>query len=722
METENAASGVMPIGQRMLETIRKNDVTTTPGALEAPKFHDDAAASLVWQDYNLAKNFVENNAWLLEWQETDILYQSPVPNRFTRVEEGRPARVSRFLVAKLSRVLARAVKRGIFAEQYPFFLRPTGKTTQEQIEAWTALIGKLLKRMKFQYHCGLLIDCQVLQGTGLGKYGWEERKVTKAKRRRKGQPIKADMPSGTPEQVPTAESDEYETVREVVTESWPFFEYRRLGTTLLDPKWSTPDMPDESAGYVCDIDFVNFSDLARMRQLECYKNIPDEATLKTFFFHKQGGDAPTASNVDDSMSANGSMVAHAEGRNKSTSADPLKTPMMMIEEWDTQTVKTILCYEGRTLLIRNEQHDFNSSAHVAATWWPIDNNGYGMGIGRLNGPDQRINQGVINASLKMIAYPFNAPLLYQRGENAPTQNIIARLGGMFGVDVPAGGDVRKAMAFMDMPKIPDDAWKMLAYSQETAEDTSGANKQFQQGNLGGPGSSAGRTATGAGRIAAMSDQNVADPIDSVSQGVIIPVIQFLVDQVRLRMPLEEIRDILSEKHAKVIQKAIDEDNFLEATFEVDVLAGQKLAARAGIQQLIPFLLQIVQQPQLLQFLHQKGWTVDFKVMLDLLLQVSELTQQPDIFRLLTDDEKKALQQTLNPEAQKLRSAVEIEKVKGMNKQAEIEKQSEADLGLKAAETVMAHASNGIPLSRAAGLVERAEDVDALKNGLPDQTQ
>ena len=713
-------AGIMPIGNPMTE-IREKQVEVVKGNAAAPIFEDDAAATLVWENYNQARNYVENNAWLLEWQETDVLYQSPIPNRFQRVENGRPARVPEFLVAKMARTMARAVKRGLFAEQYPFFLRPTGKTSQAQVDAWTELLGKLLKRMNFKYQGGLQINCQTLQGTGIGKFGWDEKTVTKKIRKRKTPPVKVQLPMGQVE-VPTQESDEFITEDVETVESWPFFEYRRLGTTQFDPKWCTPDKPDESAGYVIDIDYVNFSDLQEMRQLECYKNIPDEETLKRFFFDSGVSAAPAGSTVEDTMTSKGSMVTHADARNQQTDMDPLAQPLMLIEQWDTRTVKTILVYEGRKLTIRNEEHGCESSTHVTATWWPIDNCGYGIGIGRLNGPDQRVKQGVKNECLKMIAYPFNAPLVYTDPQDAPTQNVINRMGGFWNIrGAGPGGDYRKAVGFLQMPEIPADAWRMLDAVQKGAEDLSGANAPFQQGALGGPGSSAARTATGASRIAGMSDQNVADPIDSFADGVIIPTVEFLVRMVKLKMPLQEIRDILSTKHAAVIEEAVALDQFLNASFEVDVLAGQKLAAKQGIQQLIPLFLQIVQQPQLMEYLHQRGQTIDFGVMVDLMMQVSELTQQPDIIRDLTDDEKKQIQQ-MNPGIQKVQGELAKEKMKGENQKEAIQTKGQVDLGVKAAETVMEHASNGIPLARAAGLNERADDEQILKNGLPDLMQ
>jgi hypothetical protein len=417
------------------------------------------------------------------------------------------------------------------------------------------------------------------------------------------------------------------------------------------------------------------------------------------------------------MTSQGSMVAHAEAQNRKTDVDPMKASWMILEQWDKRTVKTILVYEGRKLCIRNEAHELDAMGHLAATWWPIDNCGYGMGLGRIIGSDQRIEQGVLNEALKMIAYPLNAPLIVDRGTNAPTQNVIARMGGIWQLDVPPGGDVRKSVGFLEMPPVPDDAWRVIAMAQQEAEHISGADQAFQQGNVPGPRSSATRTAAGVNRVSMMSDQSVADPVESFAQGVIIPTIMFLVKMVKEKMPLQEIRDILSDKHAAIITTEIAMDQFLDAEFEVDVLAGAKLAAKASIMQLIPFFLQLAQQPQLLDYLHQRGETIDFSVIEKLFMQASELTQQPDIFRKLSLRELKMVK-AFNPGAQKVQQTILAEKMKGDNKVREIHEQGQTDLANKAAEIAMQRTADGIPLTRAAGLVQRADDKDILQNGVP----
>jgi len=710
------ATGAMPAGNLISLPIRSSQVKTTPDGERAPAYDDDAAATLVWQDFQRARNYVEQNLWLLEWQHTDILYQSPTLDRYPRVENGaRSPRISRYLVAKNTNTMKRQVKRALFAERVPFFLRPVGQTTQLMVDAWTALLMKLLQRMEFQYNTCLLIDTQVLQGTGIGKAFWDTKKVLRQYRRRKHAPIIQQDFAGNQKIIHTVKSDEWEVVEEYVEESWPCFEYRRLGTTLFDPKCNTPNRPDLSGNYCIDYDYIYFGDLQQLRQLDCYKNMPDDATLRAYFFERPRADAPTGTQVDQNFTAQGSPVTHAEAQGAQTSEDPLLKPMMIVERWDDRTVKTILYYDGKKLTIRNEEHD-DTCIHVTANWWNIDNCLYGMGTGRISGPDQRINQGVLNECLKMIAYPMNAPLLLASGLNAPTQNVIQKLGGFWQVEgLPAGMDLNKAVTFLQTPQVPADAWHMLELSQQSGEDVTGANAPMMQGQLSST-QGAARTATGAQRVASKADENISDPVDAVADGVITRIVYWLMEMVKEYMPLWEIREILSERYAQVIEDEAFMGKFMGAKMEVDVLAGQKLQTRAGIQQILPFFLQVVQQPQLLDFLHQRGDTIDFAVIVDLFMQVADLQQQPDIIRPLSAQEKQHLA-AMSPQVQKNANAMQVEQLRGQNKIAQIHEKAQDDLATTLTEKAMERTQEGIPLNRAMAMTQRGQDEKILQGGL-----
>jgi hypothetical protein len=192
-------------------------------------------------------------------------------------------------------------------------------------------------------------------------------------------------------------------------------------------------------------------------------------------------------------------------------------------------------------------------------------------------------------------------------------------------------------------------------------------------------------------------------------------LNFLWDRVLEDMPIAEIREILSDKYGEAILEQIDAEFFLNAKFEIKILAGQKLAARAAILQLIPFLLQIVQQPQLMQWLHEKGWTVNFKSIEDIFQRMSELQDWQDIFVPLSDEEKQNVKQ-MSQGAQRGQAAVQVEQLRGQNKIAEVEADKAGDLQNKIVETALEKLGPD-ELAQAEGRLSRNTDMQELSQGV-----
>jgi hypothetical protein len=714
----------MPIGNELTPRIAQSQAEVGEDGFSETAFDDDAAATIVWQDYQAAQAWLDENAWLVEWQYIDYLKQSPNFDRGWR-GGGGAARISRFNVAKNSNTMATQIKRGIFADQTPFLLEARGELAsdpdqQDYLDAMTELFNVLSERADLEYNMGLLIDSLVLQGTGLGDMGWEDKKFTRVTRKRKSPPVQVDMPIGPPKEVNTWESDSFEEVKSEVTETWPYFEYRKLGTTLYDPKWRTPNRPDVSAGWKIDVDYVTMQDLQVLREMKCYKGIPSDEDLKKFFFENPLGDAPAASTTSQSMNANSSLVMHAKGEHEQTSTNPTLRPLLKLKYPTRETMKEVLYYQGRRLTIRNEPHDMGDFAlGVAANFWDIDNSGYGMGVGRLNAGDQRMDQGVLNEVLKMIGYWMEAPILYDSSSgNEPTQNVVMGLGNFWGVNAP-GGDVRKAFGYIDKPQIPPEAWKIYQLGKDGGEDLVGANSTTMQGNT-GPGSTALKTATGVNRLGNKADDNVAGPIKNI-EGVLVRWYRFLWWIVQTRMNLAEIREILSKKFSDEIISKIDPEKMINAEFNIKILAGQKLAAKAAIQQLIPFMLQLLQQPQLLEYMHQKGQTINFSAIEKIFMRVSELQGAEDIFVPLSPQEMQQMQ-AMNPGAQKAQAATAVEQMRGQNKLNEVKAKGAVDTQLAIVKPLVDKAAERLEGSQefedAEGRLERNVDMGELSNGLP----
>ena len=712
----------MPIGNVTTLPIRKDQVETDPKGVKAPKFDDDAAATIVWNDYQKAMAWLDENSWLLEWQFVDYLYQSPNYDRDTRGASNRAARISRFNVAKNRNTMSNQVRRAVFGDDKWFTLEPRGKLAgmadaEKYLNAWTELFLILSDRADLQYNMRLFIECQALQGTAIAIPGVEEKTVMRATRKPKTPPIEIPRPVGPPKKIHTWESDDWELKQEEVTETWPFFEYRRLGTTLYSEKWRHPNKPELSGWPRIDIDFVNFEDLSKLRELDCYKDIPDDENLKTYFLANPLGDAQPGTEVAQHMNANSSVVMHATGENVQASKNPFQKPLMKLSYWTEENVIEVLCYEGRRKVIRNGEHGLGDhAAGYTANWYNIDNSGVGYGIGRLNAGDQRMSQGVLNQVLRMIAFPLNAPILYDNaGGNAPTQNIIAGLGLMLGIDTGPSHDINKAMRFMEMPEVPPEAWKIYQLAMQGGEDLVGANQTTMQGQLGGPGSSFGRTAAGANRLSSKADENITDPVEQIER-VLTRFLEFLWRVVKEILPIKEIRDLLSEKYGEAILDELDAETFIDAKFNIKILCGTKLAAKAAIAQLIPFLLQILQQPALLQFLHQIGMTVNYMAIANLFLRMSELAAREDIFIPLTPEQKQFMAQ-MQPGIQKVQADAQIEKLKGQGKIAQIQEQGKQDIQKTLVEKAMDHVQGAVPLELAEARLERNTDMNTLQQGV-----
>lgn len=712
----------MPIGNITVLPIQPGQVKTTADGSVAPAFDDTAAATILWNDYQAAARFVDENSWLMEWQYIEYLYQSPNYDRDWRTGGSRPARISRFNVAKNRNTMSGQVRRALFSDTRWFVLEPRGKLAGDPnaelyMSAWTEIFTLLCDRADLDYHMRLFIECQVLQGTAIAVPGWEEKRVKRTHRQPKEPPKEIKKPDGSVEYVHTWKSDDWKAVDETHTECWPFIEYRRLGTTLFNEKWRHPGRPDLSGFPRIDIDMVTFQDLQQMRRMSCYKDIPADADLIKFFLDNPSGDADAGTEVVRS-SANNMVIMKATGENAQVSKNPFAKPLMKLAYWTEDHVLEMLCYNGRKKIIRNGTHKLGEhAAGYTANWYNIDDSGYGFGQGRLNAGDQRMAQGVLNEVLRMIAFPLNAPVLYDNASgNAPTQNVIAGLGTFLGLDTGKSGDIRKAIGFMEMPNPPEWAWRIFQLAMEGGQDLVGANQTTMQGQLGGPGSSFGRTATGANRLSSKADENIADPVEAVEQ-VLTRFLKFLWKMVQEEMPIKEIRDILSNKFGAAILEQLNSALFLDdAVFDIKILAGQKLAAKMAISQLIPFLLQIMQQPALLEFLHQKGKTVNFEAIEDLFLRMSELADREDIFIDLTDEQKQMVQ-SMQPGQMKIQADTAKEKLRGENEIALEQERGKQDLNKTLVDKALDHIQGAVPLELAEARLERNTDMNELQQGV-----
>ena len=680
------------------------DVQTPTGTVVADaKYTDPAVLSIVVQDYQQASAWLTDRLWVLHWRESDTLYQSPRTQAQFENSTVSRSNVSRFNVATQVNSLAPAIAGAIFSDDIPFEIRPRPNVHQDSARAWKELVQILLELCDFKSELTYGIEGMCNQGTVIFKMGWEEYTELVTTYTRKAAPQRLDMPlGGDPVMVFTKESDEFEATTKEVVKKRPTFEKCELGTVYPNPQWKNPNQMWK-CGWVVQEMYLNYEDLTKLRDNPDY-DIPDDDTLRNIFLD---GIEQTASigTLTRTMSGTNAAIFHAAPEDQEFSEDPLKKNMQALEWWSETQVRVVL---QQKVVIRNGTHKLGCVPFLSSNFWNIENSSWGMGCGRIAGSDQRIDQGITNAALDIIAYAVQPETIIARGANVPTQDQRRRLGGIRLVD---GNDATKAVMLVPQPQVPPDAWRALQQSQMTANNTTGADQAAVQGSLPQRGSSVGRSGTGAGMLQSASQGRLQAPVERVIDGVFLPFLRFIWYNVRQRMTPAEIRALLANHLTQALM--VDFYDFMNADLKFDTLAGTRLAARGRMAAALPFLLEVFGNQQLLSQMGQTGWKVNVIEITNMVMDVSGWKNHRDLVVPMTDEEKQMMTQQ-NPAAMQAQAEAQSNQQKQQNA---MQLEDLKIQGRIATQTVKAQSQKLIesPLDRAAAFAQRTADEHAMQS-------
>lgn len=669
------------------EIIERGDVQVM-GPMLDPKYTDDAAVQLTIQDARRARSWLDQKQWNLYWRESDVLFQSPRTNQSFEGSTVARANISRFRVATTVNSLVPAMKGGIFYEMPPFLIRPRPATSQNTARAKTALYGAQLDKAKFEDVSERALEYMTNFGTCIMKAGWEKTTKIKKVRAPKAEPIRIKIPLGGEIVAHTKESDEIVVTPLEVTEQKLTLELCELGSVLVDPTWNVANSLHDNAKYVIHVTYPTFTDLEKLREQKIFDedgkqvggyDIPSEQELIDYFFAHEDNAAGQISQVQENLGGQNYSIHHAQSEDVPGSESPVERPIQCLERTDDTYVYTVLCPDGsdRGVLIRKEEHGFPFINFFAANFWNIPNAGYGLGCGRLSGSSQRIEKGLIDALLDILSYACNPMYARDRGANAPTQQIRTRLGGIVDVDTRGNQSVRDVFGIIEPPQIPKDVFAVLQESVQNEQTTTGADEAFTQGSLPGKGgSSAARTATGAGGIIAANAGRIQGPVGHFVKGILLPVIELLEWFVKNRLSPKEIRNTLSDQLGEAFE--LDMQNFYSSEDRFECLAGAHLAAKKAMAQALPMLMQVFENPQIIQALTAMGYTVDVRELLAMYMEVTEWHNARELIRPMTPQERQNFMQASQAQS---KGAAQIAAIGARHqaKSAEIDQQNEAKL-------------------------------------------
>jgi hypothetical protein len=245
-----------------------------------------------------------------------------------------------------------------------------------------------------------------------------------------------------------------------------------------------------------------------------------------------------------------------------------------------------------------------------------------------------------------------------------------------------GTDARAAYSLIESPRVPTEVWAAIQASVQASESATGADQATVQGSLPPKGSSIARSGTGAGAMASASAGRLQAPVERVIDGVLLPFLNFLWQMVRERMPISEIRQILGDEMTTDLMP--DMYDFMSAKLKFDTLAGTRLAARARMAQALPFILEVFQNPSIIQQLNATGEKVNVSELIGMVMDVSEWQNKRQLVVPMTPQELQLSQQATNPAAMQLQAKMALQQ---QQHQGDMELEDQKISGRIAANTI-----------------------------------
>jgi hypothetical protein len=638
--------------ESLQEAHLKGSLNATDFTPQGAPSGDDSICTMVVETKRASEAYLVKEKWKAMWGDNNVLYNSP---RALTMYNGMPVMepdVQRFTMAQDENAITPQFIKGLFYSDPPFELRPGPGVSQRVTDAKRALMQHCLVSMQFQRECEWALEGMTHQGTCIIEWGVTFRKEKKYKRKSSVNAIPSGM--GQTEKQYSGKQPEIE--EEEITVVDYVFENVPLTEVFPDPKLNVPDVRE--SGAVVRERTIDFYGLQQLRLDPSY-NVPEDEELKTWFM-------PAVLN-----SATQTQIAQLTVKNQVVNAgqvpsindpNPLRKKIQMLTYVDVNNTYTVIAERH---LIRNAKNPYGKVNYLSANYWNAPNALYGIGVGRLASSDQRLETGSVNTALKILAMKANAPYLRQGDANMPSQMMLTGLGRVLTVS-----DLAKAYEIMPTPDVPRDLFTVLADARAARQAATGADSMLIAGSSSSNGKMSTKATGAVNAVAGAAATRLDGPLDRFINQIFVPFLRILDDLIYRYMPDQQILNILGKKLGQDFLKEFDIDEYHDASCDFDVLAGAKLAARAGMAQALVILFQFFENPQLIQNLAELS---DIQVDLMPLLRIAFHAYQfgagieNDIFKPLPKEKKQQLQ-AQNSGQNKLRDQLTLSQEKFSQKQ------------------------------------------------------
>jgi hypothetical protein len=496
----------------------------------------------------------------------------------------------------------------------------------------------------FSTYFDLAAVAGVQHGTGVLKQFWLRTEREHLRWLDLQEPVMTEL-DGLPVAVGQRRTFRQGRVKEQINQ--PKFSYVPLRDFYIDPSHKLPWIhPPGQFGpeprFVIQRGLKTLDELVALKAEDpSYKGIPSREELIARARRKMG---PSTADADTHKQTAASEAGTFQNFPAASTSDPAKYPFEVLEYWTRDRLVAIL---DREITARNIPNPFGFIPFYAIIPWPNPDEFYGKGLAEIVGHEQLIQQGIINARLDELSLNIHGQLVYQEGMVIGKHQLRPRPGGAIGVT----GDVNQAVKRLERQEMTGSAFAEVQQSELRSEQYTGITGMAVQGSPSVP-TSTSRTKYGVGIMAGATLSRLEYLIDKIADTVLLPLLNHQCElNTRYLDPAQAI-EILGPSMAQAV--TINPMAVTGGRYKFEMRAASRLAAKSAMQQSLPFILQTIFNPALIQALQQEGIVPNFEAVVRDTLDVLGWRNRTDWFRKLSPEEQQQRQQAeLTPDMLKM---------------------------------------------------------------------
>lgn len=640
-------------------------------------WNDDLALAIVVADFAKAEQHRQQN-FDLKWDDNDRLLHANVAQKVWEGTNTPRSSLGVRLVWQQVESLIPAEMTALFQSSDGIFFDcfPRPGTVPEQAMAARELLAAQLDDADFWCEMEEVIRSKNLHGTGILKVSWLRQDRDRQFWSDELVPVLMQR-RGVPFSLGTKRQFKRRSKKEQINR--PLITYVSLRDFYIDPSWKRPRV--QGAQFAIHRAMLSMDELIWMGENDPSYEIPSRDDLLLMI---KRGQTPASAVADTHKQRSAQEADIRERYPLNPSSDPAKATFEVLEYWTTDRQVTVL---NRKQVIRNIPNPYLFIPFLSVNYTDVIDQFYGKGIAEIIGDEQRLMQGIVNSHIDEVSLIIHGALVVESGSVLNKGQLRARPGQVI--------EATRSDAVAELKRTPvtQDAFIALQQSQLRAQQYTGVTDIIVQGAPSVQ-TSATRTARGVSTLANAAFSRIEHIVRRDEYKLIVPLLDRLLElNQRFLDPRTEIQIL-----GKTVEGLISINPLLvtNGQFRFELRAASRMAAKQNMQQSLPFLLQSILNPALMQGLQAQNLKVNMAAVNRDVLDILGYRNRNDWFVPMTPEEIQQAQQPDNVQIIKEMMKGQREKQRSDDKAAMMDSQHIADIVKIVLSELMKGAMDGKP--------------------------